>query len=131
MAGVEDGQRCSLLGQRRTIMIHVLPAQQRTPNASRTIRFEGEAHGTPISFFAVDVAEGQGPVLHRHPYAETWICKRGRALMVAGDERFEVGPNDIAVVPAGVEHKFTALAGERLEMMCVHAAGMIVQEDLE
>jgi len=112
-------------------MVHLLPAAERAPTASRTIRFEGDVHGTPISFFAVDLAPGQGPVLHRHPYAETWICKRGRARMLAGDEVFEVGPNDIAVVPAGVAHKFTALDGERLEMMCVHAAGTMAQEDLE
>jgi mannose-6-phosphate isomerase-like protein (cupin superfamily) len=112
-------------------MTHFLPASNRSTSASRTIRFEGEAYGTPISFFAVDVAPGQGPVLHRHPYAETWIVKRGRAMMVAGDDAFEVGPDDITVVPAGVPHKFTALDGERLEMMCVHAAGTMAQENQE
>lgn len=112
-------------------MVHLLPAAERAPTSSRTIRFEGAQYDTPISFFAVDLAPGQGPVLHRHPYAETWIVKRGRALIVAGEQTFEVGPDDITVVPAGVAHKFTALDGERLEMMCVHAAGTIAQQDLE
>ncbi|WEJ32628.1 cupin domain-containing protein [Devosia sp. SD17-2] len=69
-------------------MVHVLPAANRPPGTSRTIRFEGEAYGTPVSFFAVDVAPGHGPVLHRHPYAETWIVLRGRAEVVAGDRVF-------------------------------------------
>jgi mannose-6-phosphate isomerase-like protein (cupin superfamily) len=112
-------------------MAYIFRAAERPPSNSRTIRFEGAAHGTPISFFAVDIAPGQGPVLHRHPYAETWICKRGRALVVAGNEHFEIGPDDIATVPAGMAHKFTALGEERLEMTCIHAAGTMVQDDLE
>lgn len=107
-------------------MVHILPAPERPASNNRTIRFEGDAHGAPISFFAVDTAPGGGPRLHRHPYAETWIVKRGRALVVAGERRFEVGPDDIAVVPAGTPHKFTALEPERLEMVCIHAAGTMV-----
>lgn len=100
-------------------------------STSRTLRFEGRVAATPISFFAVDIAPGQGPLLHRHPYPETWVVKRGRALVVAGDARFEVGPDDVAVVPAQMPHKFTAIGPERLEMTCIHAAGTMVQENLE
>ena len=112
-------------------MAHILWAAERAPSASRTIRFEGDAYGTGISFFSVDNEPGQGPRLHVHPYAETWIVKSGRARIVAGEESFEVGPNDIAVVPAGVPHKFTNLGPGRLEIVCIHAAGTMVQEDLE
>jgi len=112
-------------------MISILPAADRPAGAGRTIRFEGGAHGTPISFFSVDAGDGQGPPLHTHPYAETWIVKRGRALVVAGDATFEVGRDDIGVVPANTPHKFTAIGPERLEMVCIHAAGTMVQENLE
>jgi mannose-6-phosphate isomerase-like protein (cupin superfamily) len=37
----------------------------------------------------------------------------------------------VAVVPAETPHKFTAIGDERLEMTCIHAAGMMVQENLE
>lgn len=112
-------------------MVHVLRATDRAPSASRTIRFEGADHGTDISFFSVDNEPGQGPALHVHPYPETWIVKSGRARIVAGEEEFEVGPNDIAVVPGGVPHKFTNLGPDRLVIFCVHAAGTMVQTDLE
>lgn len=112
-------------------MVHILRASERPVTKSRTVRFEGDAYGTGISFFSVDNEPGQGPALHVHPYPETWIVKSGRAEIVAGEERFEVGPNDIGVVPANVPHKFTNLGPERLVIFCVHAAGTMVQVDLE
>ncbi|WIY53385.1 cupin domain-containing protein [Devosia sp. YIM 151766] len=112
-------------------MVHIVPAADKKPGDSRTIRFEGADFGAPIAFFAVDAAPGQGPKLHLHPYAETWIVKRGRARVVAGDEAFELGPDDIAVMPANTPHKFTALEPERLEMVCIHAAGTMRQDNLE
>jgi mannose-6-phosphate isomerase-like protein (cupin superfamily) len=112
-------------------MMHVLRHADRAPSASRTITFEGAEYGAGISFFSVDNEPGQGPGLHVHPYAETWIVKSGRAELRAGDERVEVGPNDIAVVPAGVPHGFKNLGPGRLEIVCIHANGTIIQEFLE
>jgi mannose-6-phosphate isomerase-like protein (cupin superfamily) len=112
-------------------MAHILRAAERPVTKSRTVRFEGDNYGTGISFFSVDNDPGQGPSLHTHPYPETWIVKSGRALFVAGGETFEAGPDDIAVVPAGVPHKFTNVGDGRLVLFCVHAAGTMVQVDLE
>ena len=112
-------------------MAFVLRAADRPASPSRTIRFEGGDYGTPISFFSVDNEPGQGPGLHTHPYPETWIVKRGRALVVAGEETFELGAGDIAIAPANVPHKFTNLGPDRLEIVCIHATGAMVQEDLE
>ena len=112
-------------------MAHLLRAADRAVTKSRTIRFEGDAYGRGISFFWVDNDPGQGPGLHTHPYPETWIVKSGRALFVAGDEQFEAGANDIAVVPAGVPHKFTNIGDGRLELVCIHAAGTMEQTNLE
>lgn len=112
-------------------MVHVLRAAERAPSASRTIKFEGEAYGTGISFFSVDNEPGQGPALHVHPYAETWIVKSGRARLVAGEETLDIGPNDIAVVPGNTPHKFTNIGPDRLVIICIHANGTIVQDDLE
>lgn len=112
-------------------MVQILRAADRPPAKSRTIRFEGDAYGTPISFFAVDNETGEGPGLHTHPYAETWVVRRGRAEVVIGADVFEVGPGDIAIAPAGVPHKFTNLGPDRLDIVCIHAAGTMVQNNLE
>ena len=111
--------------------MQVLRAADRAPSKSRTVRFEGTAHGTDIAFFAVDNDPGQGPGLHTHPYPETWIVHSGRARIVAGDETIEAGPGDIAVVPGGVPHKFTNIGEGRLVIFCVHDAGTMEQVNLE
>ena len=112
-------------------MVHVLRAADRAPSKSRTVRFEGVAYGTNISFFAVDNEPGQGPGLHTHPYPETWIVHSGLARIVAGDEVIEAGPGDIVVVPGGVKHRFTNVGEGRLVIFCVHDTGTMVQDNLE
>ena len=44
---------------------------QRSP--AGTLTFEGESHGSGVSFFLVHNEPGAGPDLHKHPYSETWI----------------------------------------------------------
>lgn len=112
-------------------MVHVLRFTDRPPAKSRTIKFEGGAYGTGVSFFAVDNNPGEGPPLHVHPYSETWIVKRGLGRFTAGDEVLEAGPNDIVVVGPNVPHKFLNIGTDRLEVLCIHDAPEIDQTNLE
>lgn len=43
----------------------------------------------------------------------------GRAKIGIGDEVFEVGPNDILYIPAGVPHWYEVLGGENFEFLCM------------
>ena len=112
-------------------MHSVLPAsdQKRAPN--RTLRFEGEAHGSGVSMFLVDNEPGDGPGLHVHPYSETWVVRSGRACFTADGEELEAGPGDILVVGPDTPHKFVNLGPGRLDLVCVHDSPRIIQEDLE
>jgi mannose-6-phosphate isomerase-like protein (cupin superfamily) len=96
-----------------------------------TITFEGEPHGSGVSFFLVWNEPGAGPGLHRHPYAETWIVREGSALFTADGEELEAGPGDIVVVGPETAHKFTNVGSGRLDMVCIHASPRMIQEDLE
>jgi len=95
------------------------------------VKFEGEHHGSPVSFFLVNNEPGAGPDLHRHPYSETWIVRAGRARLTAGGEEIEAGPGDIAVVSPETPHKFKNIGTDRLEIICIHASPRIIQEELE
>lgn len=92
--------------------------------------FEGEAHGSGVSFFLVNNEPGAGPDLHRHPYSETWIVRSGRARITADGDDVEAGPGDIVVVAPETPHKFKNIGTERLDIICIHASPRMIQESL-
>ncbi len=73
---------------------------------------------------------GVGPRLHRHPYAETFIIRRGSAIFTVGDDRFEAHAGQVLVVPAGIAHKF-ATGPQGYEAVHIHAADRFQTEWLE
>ncbi|WP_112810304.1 cupin domain-containing protein [Ensifer sp.] len=94
--------------------------------------FQGGAYGADVSvmFFTTDRIGG-GPKLHRHPYAETFIIRTGRALFTVGDRKIEAEAGQIVVAPANVPHKFENLGPGRLETTDLHVAGAFATEWLE
>ncbi|MHA6297988.1 cupin domain-containing protein [Devosia sp. CAU 1758] len=74
---------------------------------------------------------GAGPRLHRHPYPETFVLRKGRALFTMGDLRFEVHEGQIEVCPAHTPHKFKILGPGLLELIDIHEAGAFSTEWLE
>jgi mannose-6-phosphate isomerase-like protein (cupin superfamily) len=112
-------------------MYSVIRSGEVETSPTGTVRFEGEPHGSGISFFFVRNEPGMGPDLHRHPYSETWIVRSGRALMTADGEEFEAGPGDVAVVGPETPHRFKNVGPGRLEIFCVHSSPRIIQEELE
>ncbi len=73
---------------------------------------------------------GVGPRLHRHPYAETFIIRRGSATFTVGAEQFDAYAGQILVVPAGIAHKF-ATGPDGYEAVHIHASARFVTEWLE
>jgi mannose-6-phosphate isomerase-like protein (cupin superfamily) len=106
-------------------------ASELKPSPGGTITFQGEPHGSGVSFFLVDNQPGEGPDLHKHPYSETWIVRSGKARITAGGEEMEAGPGDIAVVGPETPHKFKNIGTGRLDIICIHASPRIIQEDLQ
>ena len=96
-----------------------------------TVRFEGEPHGSELSFFHVKNAPGAGAARHVHPYPETWLVLAGRVRFTVGGEPVEAGPGDIVVAPGQVPHGFVSLGPEMLEMVCMHPSPRFIQQDLE
>ena len=112
-------------------MHKILRAGELRPSPGGTITFEGEPHGSGVSFFLVNNQPGAGPDLHRHPYAETWIVRSGRGRFTADGEDVDAGPGDIVVVGPATPHKFKNVGTERLDVICIHASPRMIQEDLE
>jgi mannose-6-phosphate isomerase-like protein (cupin superfamily) len=96
-----------------------------------TLTFEGEANGSGVSFFLVNNEPGGGPDLHKHPYPETWIVRSGVGRFTADGETLDARPGDIVVVGPETPHKFKNVGDERLDVICIHASPVMIQEDLE
>ncbi|MDQ0736117.1 cupin domain-containing protein [Arthrobacter agilis] len=95
---------------------------------SRTRRFDGEAFGSAVSYFAVDNDPGDTVSLHRHPYTETWVVIEGHVRFTLGTAALDGAAGDTVVAPAGVWHGFTNDGDGPLRMMCIHASPRIIQE---
>lgn len=96
--------------------------------SSRTLRFEGAAHGSHVSFFLVTADPGQGPGLHRHPYDETWTVLEGEATIDVGEDTIVAHAGDTAVVPPRVWHGFSNTGPGTLRIVCIHASPVMIQE---
>jgi len=90
---------------------------------------EGYLIGSPVSIIREFTAKpGAGPRLHRHPYIETFVIHRGRALFTVGDEQVVGSGGQVLVVPALVPHRFEVLDGGTYEATHVHANDRFVTE---
>ncbi len=96
-----------------------------------TARFEGAQHDSDVSFFLVDSAPGAGPDLHVHPYTETWVVLAGQVQIEADGRMLRADPGAIVTATAGTAHRFVNCGPDRLEMVCIHASPLIVQEFLD
>ena len=89
-------------------------------DSGNSYRFEGVDHAAPVSFFLLHTQPGEGPTLHRHPYAETFIIQEGQATFTIGEEQLEVHAGDIVVAPAEVPHAFVNSGSTILRSVNIH-----------
>jgi mannose-6-phosphate isomerase-like protein (cupin superfamily) len=110
-------------------MTEIIPSDDIRIPGSETLRFEGAAHGSGVSFYLVTAGPGRGPELHRHPYSETWTVLDGEASIRVGDDLLLAHAGDTAVVASGVWHGFTNSGPGMLRIVCIHASPEMIQED--
>ncbi len=92
----------------------------------------GKPYGTNISIiFNCQQRIGGGPRLHKHPYPETFIIRKGHARFTVGSEIIDAHEGQIVVAPANTPHKFENLGPGVLETIDIHANEVFVTEWLE
>lgn len=74
---------------------------------------------------------GDGPSLHRHPYAETFIIRAGHGVFTVGDQEIAACAGQILIVPPNTPHKFSNLGPGPLETTDIHENGTFITEWLE
>ena len=73
---------------------------------------------------------GLGPRLHQHPYAATFIIRRGSATFTVGTEEIVGTAGQIIVVPAKTPHRFRTNEGG-YEALHIHSSPEFITEWLE
>jgi mannose-6-phosphate isomerase-like protein (cupin superfamily) len=109
----------------------VIRSGELEPSPRGTVTFEGKDYGSGVSLFLITSEPGVGPVLHKHPYPETWIVRNGNARFTVDAQEIEAGPGDILVVRGETPHKFTNIGPGHLDIICIHPSPCFIQEDLE
>jgi mannose-6-phosphate isomerase-like protein (cupin superfamily) len=102
------------------------------PLSGSTREFAGDDHGDAgICFLLVDAPPGSGPLLHRHPYAETFVVQEGRVTFTVDGAEHEATAGQVIVVPAGRAHRFVNSGDGRLRQIDIHASPRFITEWLE
>lgn len=112
-------------------MVYIIN-QRDLPSSNSSRDFEGYRHGeSSVSLILIDMATGDGPKLHSHPYEEVFIVEEGRARYTVGAEEIEATGGQILVVPPGTPHKFINLGPERLRQVDIHLSDRFITDWLE
>jgi quercetin dioxygenase-like cupin family protein len=70
------------------------------------LRVPAEAVGGRYSLTEFLFPHHASPPLHTHPQDESFVVLEVGITVQAGEDRFEVGPGDVAAFPAGCAHTF-------------------------
>lgn len=89
-------------------------------DSGSSYRFDGADHAAPVSFFLIHSEPGDGPGLHTHPYAETFVIEEGQATFTVGEDTIEANAGDIVVAPADVPHAFVNSGSGVLRSVNIH-----------
>jgi len=94
------------------------------PHEAHSHEFVGADHDdVPFSVILVHSQRGQGPKLHRHPYAEVFIVESGLARFQIGADELEVEGGHVVVSPPGEAHGFVNAGDGELRLTAIHGAG--------
>ena len=93
--------------------------------------WQGRASGSRISVIANHMKTGDGAKLHRHPYAETFVIRKGAVVFTLDGQTVTCWQGQVIVVPAGVAHAFWNPGPEILDMIDIHENDVFITEWLD
>lgn len=94
-------------------------SEVRAGTATRTQVLLGPDDGMPhFAMRRFVMGEGGGMPRHTNTVEHEQFVLRGRARISIGDESFEVSPEDVVFIPAGVAHDYNVLEAP-FEFLCM------------
>ena len=111
---------------------HIVRWDELAQSGDTYFELEGSRYGNAgVSVILVDLPPGEGPKLHMHPYEEVFIIQEGHANYTIGSTTLEASAGQIAIVPAGVPHKFVNSGTGRLRQVDIHHSPRFITQWLE
>ncbi|MFN8224804.1 MAG: cupin domain-containing protein [Gaiellales bacterium] len=89
---------------------------------------QGDSLGTDVSVIVVEAEPGDGPALHRHPYAELFVVIEGEATFTVGGLQRRVTAGETLLAPAGVPHAFRNTGDRALRQVDIHLSPVFETE---
>jgi quercetin dioxygenase-like cupin family protein len=103
--------------------------QNELPVDAFSHEFVGQQHGgVGACVIFVEAPPGEGPRLHRHPYAEILIVVDGTATYDDGQSKRDVRAGEMAVVEANQPHGFVNSGEGVLRQIDIHLSPKFVTE---
>jgi mannose-6-phosphate isomerase-like protein (cupin superfamily) len=100
--------------------------------ALSTDSFEGTEHGgIAASVIFVDMAPGEGPKLHQHPYPEIFFILEGESTFTDGVTERVVGAGEVVIASEDQPHAFINTGSGRLRQIDIHLSPEFITEWLE
>jgi mannose-6-phosphate isomerase-like protein (cupin superfamily) len=89
--------------------------EQRGGQTSYLLLGKGDFGSKDLAITWVECGPNSQQPLHSHPGAEqAYVIVRGRGEMIVGDEREEVGPGTMILIPPGRDHAIRNPSDQRL-----------------
>jgi quercetin dioxygenase-like cupin family protein len=80
----------------------------------------GEDYGLVTSIYQSQIVPGSGPRRHRHPHAEIFVLKDGRARYEVEGASIDAVAGDIVIVPPNAWHRFENTGDTMLRQTAIH-----------
>lgn len=113
-------------------MHQILTTGTTRPDGRILDNIEGAAYDAGVSLIFEDSdQDGDGPDLHQHPYAETFVIRGGKAMFTVAGEQLLGVAGQVLVVPKFTPHKFEVVGPERYIATHIHASNTFMTEWLE
>lgn len=101
------------------------PVVQLTPTDGYRFMTSGQA-GQPEIFEEVG-GRGDGPPLHRHPWASWELVLEGKVRFLIDGEQHELGPGDFVYTPRGASHCYR-IESETARIVGINEAGGMLEK---
>lgn len=94
-----------------------------TTTPTDVMRFLAQGDEQSPDIYVEQLAPGDGPPLHRHPWVTWEVVVEGRIRALIGDDTYEAGVGDLIFTPPNVPHTFMAVGDTDAKVVGINWPG--------